>query len=127
MRKKILLVDDSSTILLMEKMVLRKTSYEVVTASNGEEAVQQALKERPDLILMDVIMPKMGGFDACRKLREQEATRHIPIIMVTTRGEAENVEAGYESGCNDYITKPIDTTELLAKLRNQLEQGEKAS
>jgi DNA-binding response OmpR family regulator len=122
---KILLVDDSNTILLMEKMVLRKTSYEVVTASNGEEAVQQALKELPDVILMDVIMPKMGGFDACRKLREQEATRHIPIIMVTTRGEAENVEAGYESGCNDYITKPINMTELLAKLRSQL--GQRAS
>ena len=121
MAKKILLVDDSNTILLMEKMVLKKTPYQVVTASNGEEAVARALSERPDLILMDVVMPKMGGFEACRKLREQEATRNTPVIMVTTRGEAENVEAGYESGCSDYVTKPIDATELLAKLRNHLE------
>jgi DNA-binding response OmpR family regulator len=121
MRKKILLVDDSSTILLMEKMVLKKTPYEIVTASNGEEAVAQALRERPDLILMDVIMPKMGGFEACRRIRQEEAIKHVPVIMVTTRGEAENVEQGYESGCSDYITKPIDTTELLAKLRNHLE------
>jgi CheY-like chemotaxis protein len=120
MRKKILLVDDSNTILMMEKMVLRNTPYEVVTASNGEEAIARALTERPDLILMDVVMPKMNGFEACRRLREQESTRHVPVIMVTTRGEAENVEAGFESGCNDYITKPIDTVELLTKLRDQL-------
>jgi CheY-like chemotaxis protein len=121
MRKKVLLVDDSSTILLMEKMVLKKTPYEVVTASNGEEAVQRALQEHPDIILMDVIMPKMGGFEALRRLRQEEATRNTPVIMVTTRGEAENVEQGYTSGCSDYITKPIDTMELLAKLRNHLE------
>jgi DNA-binding response OmpR family regulator len=63
----------------------------------------------------------MGGFEACRKLRAQEATRETPVIMVTTRGEAENVEEGYSAGCSDYITKPIDTMELLAKLRNHLE------
>jgi CheY-like chemotaxis protein len=119
MRKKILLVDDSNTILMMEKMVLRN-AYEVVTASNGEEAVERALKESPDLILMDVVMPKMNGFEACRRLRELEATRNVPVIMVTTRGEALNVEAGFESGCNDYITKPIDTVELWTKLKDQL-------
>lgn len=118
--KKILLVDDSNTILMMERMVLKKTSYQVITASNGEEGVSRALAERPDLILMDVVMPKMNGFEACRRLREEEATRGIPVIMVTTRGEAQNVEAGFESGCNDYVTKPIDALELLTKLRDQL-------
>jgi len=119
-RKKILLVDDSSTILMMEKFILRNGSYEIVTASDGEEGVRKALELRPDLVLLDVIMPKMGGFEACRRLREEEATRTTPIIMVTTRGEATNVESGWTAGCSDYITKPINSIELLAKVRNFL-------
>jgi DNA-binding response OmpR family regulator len=118
--KKILLVDDSNTILMMEKFILRNHSYEIVTASDGEEGVRQALAHRPDLILLDVVMPKMGGFETCRQLRAQDATRHTPIIMVTTRGEAANVEAGWTAGCSDYITKPINGIELLAKVRNFL-------
>jgi len=118
--KKILLVDDSATILMMQKMALKTTNYKVVTANNGEEGVAKALTERPDLILMDVIMPKMTGFEACRRLRQEPATKDTPIIMVTTRGEPVNVEEGFESGCTDYVTKPIDTFELLNKLRDQL-------
>jgi DNA-binding response OmpR family regulator len=118
--KTVLLVDDSNTILMMEKMVLKKTPYRVITAGDGEQGVARAIAERPDVILMDVVMPRMTGFEAVRRLREEEATRHIPVIMVTTRGEAANVEAGFEAGCNDYVTKPIDSVELLAKLRNQL-------
>jgi DNA-binding response OmpR family regulator len=121
MAKKVLIVDDSSTILLMEKLALKKTPYEVISASNGEEAVARAIAEHPDLILMDVVMPKMNGFEACRRLRAEEATRDTPVILVTTRGEPDNVEAGYESGCSDYITKPIDTLELLAKVRDHLD------
>lgn len=119
-RKKILLVDDSNTILMMERMILTKGPYELVTASNGEEAIVKAAAERPDLILMDVVMPKMNGFEACKRIRESEVTRNTPIIMVTTRGEAQNVETGFDSGCNDYVTKPINGTELLSKLRNLL-------
>jgi CheY-like chemotaxis protein len=69
---------------------------------------------------MDVMMPEMGGFEACAHLRSAEATRGIPIIMVTTRGEAESIEKGYASGCSDYITKPINGMELLSKLKNYL-------
>ena len=119
-RKKILLVDDSATILMMERMILNKGPYDLVTATNGEEAVAKALHERPDLILMDVVMPKMNGFDACRRIRQEDPIRATPIIMVTTRGEVQNMETGFESGCNDYVTKPINTTELLTKLRNYL-------
>lgn len=119
-RKKILLVDDSNTILMMERMILTKGPYELVTASNGEEAIAKAATERPDLILMDVIMPKMDGFEACRRIRENEVTRDTPIIMVTTRGEAQNVETGFDSGCSDYVTKPINGPELLSKLRSLL-------
>ena len=119
-RKKILLVDDSSTILMIEKMILGKAAYDIVTARDGQEAVEKAVAERPDLVLMDVVMPRMTGFEACQALRSNGATRDIPIIMVTTRGEADSVEAGFESGCNDYVTKPIDSVELLAKLKNFL-------
>jgi CheY-like chemotaxis protein len=118
--KTVLLVDDSATILMMQKMVLKTTNYKVITASNGAEGVARAIAERPDLILMDVIMPKMTGFEACREIRKQEATKDIPIIMVTTRGEPLNVEEGFESGCTDYVTKPIDSFELLNKLKDQL-------
>ena len=119
-RKKILLVDDSSTILMMEKFILRNDPYTLITASNGEEAVKKAESEQPDLILLDVVMPRMGGFEACRLIRDNEATKHIPIIMVTTRGESTNVETGWLSGCTDYVTKPINAIELLAKVRSIL-------
>jgi CheY-like chemotaxis protein len=116
-RKKILIVDDAETVLLMERMILGK-EYDLVTAKDGREAVAKASAERPDLILMDVVMPVMNGFDACREIREQKNTSDIPVIMVTTRSEAANVETGYRSGCTDYVTKPIDSVELLAKIRN---------
>lgn len=115
-RKKILLVDDSSTVLLMERMILAKGPYDVLTATNGEEGVAKAVAERPDAILLDVVMPKMDGFAACQQLREHEATRDTPIIMVTTRSEEHNVESGYANGCTDYITKPIDSVQLMTKL-----------
>ena len=118
--KKILLVDDSSTILMMEKFILRNDPFVLITASNGEEAVQKAISLKPDLILLDVIMPRMNGFEACRLIRENDASKNIPIIMVTTRGEAANVETGWLSGCTDYVTKPINATELLTKVRNLL-------
>jgi DNA-binding response OmpR family regulator len=118
--KKILLVDDSNTILMMEKFILRNDPFELITASNGEEAVEKAAKFQPDLILLDVIMPKMGGFEACSRIRANEVTRDIPVIMVTTRGEAANVENGWANGCTDYVTKPINAVELLAKVRSFL-------
>ena len=119
-RKKILLVDDADTILMMERMILAKGPYDLVMAKDGQEAVAKALAEKPDLILMDVVMPKMTGFEACKQLRQTEATKSIPIILVTTRGEAENVETGFATGCNDYITKPFNSLELLSKVKNHL-------
>lgn len=117
-RKKILVVDDSGTARMIEQMALGRSAYDVVQAKDGAEAVQVARKELPDLILMDVTMPRMDGFEACRNIRAQEETRQIPVIMVTTRGEPVSVETGYRSGCNDYVTKPVDTLELLAKVRS---------
>jgi len=118
--RRILLVDDSETILMMEQMILKKDHYEIVTAKNGKDGVAKALATKPDLILMDVMMPEMNGFEAVKQLRQQAATRSIPIVMVTTEAEAESMEAGYESGCNDYVIKPIDQLELVTKVRSLL-------
>lgn len=120
--KKILLVDDSPTVLLMERLLLRDRPYELVVATSGAEALSRALAERPELILMDVVMPGMDGFEVCRLLRAQEATRTTPIILVTTRGGLEYIEKGYESGCSDYVTKPFDGDELRAKIESFLGQ-----
>jgi DNA-binding response OmpR family regulator len=118
MAAKVLLVDDSSTALLMGETVLKQhTPYQVVTARDGQEAVRKALEENPDLILMDVVMPNMDGFTACREIRKQERLKGVSIIMVTSRGEPANVELGYQSGCNAYLTKPINATELLELVR----------
>jgi DNA-binding response OmpR family regulator len=118
--KKILLVDDSKTALLMEQIILKKGPYDVVLAHDGAEGVAKAITERPDLILMDVVMPGMTGLQAVQELRRREDTKAIPIIMISTRGEGQSVEAGFESGCNDYLTKPIDGAALLAKMRDYL-------
>jgi len=124
--KKILIVDDSDVILMMERMILQKTGmYELVSAKSGPEAIEKAETEKPDLILLDVVMPGMTGFEVCQELRAIDSTKDIPVIIVTTRGEAENVENGYASGCNDYVTKPINGGELLAKLESILGEGQR--
>jgi CheY-like chemotaxis protein len=119
--KKILLVDDSKTALMMERAIVEKrTKYQCVTASDGQEAVSKAIKEHPDLVLMDVVMPRMNGFEACKQMRQQAATREIPIVLLTTRGEETYMEAGFQSGCNDYLTKPVHGEELVKLLQSYL-------
>jgi len=120
-QKTVLVVDDSKVALMTEVMILRRDGrFDIIEGKNGEEAVELAVKHLPDLILMDVNMPIMDGFEACRVLRNKAETKTIPIILVTTRGEAENIEAGYENGCSDYVTKPINGSELLSKIQNVL-------
>lgn len=118
--RKILIVDDSETMLQVEQLILANQPYEIVLARDGAEGVERALEINPDLILMDVVMPKMSGFEALRQLRGHQRTSAVPIVMVTTDAEAESIETGYASGCSDYIVKPIDSMELLAKVRNLL-------
>jgi CheY-like chemotaxis protein len=119
-RKKVLLVDDSNTVLMMEKMILAKGPFDVVTARDGAEGVAKARTEQPDAILLDVMMPNMDGLSACAAIRADPATAHIPIVMVTTRGEETNIETAFRNGATDYVTKPINGLELLTKLGNIL-------
>lgn len=119
-RKKVLLVDDSNTVLMMEKMILSKGPFEIVTARDGAEGVAKARTEQPDAILLDVMMPNMDGLSACAAIRAEPTTAHIPIVMVTTRGEETNIETAFRNGATDYVTKPINGLELLTKLANIL-------
>ena len=115
--KKILIVDDSKVAAMTQQLILRSLrECEVITAEDGIKGVEKAVAEQPDLILMDVVMPRMNGFEACRLIRGHEATESIPIIMVTTRSEPTHVDEGFASGCTDYIFKPIDTAQLLEKI-----------
>jgi CheY-like chemotaxis protein len=118
-RKKILAVDDSRTALLVEKAILEET-FDVVTASSGEESLGRAATEAPDLVLMDLEMPGISGLEACRRLRAEPATRMTPIILVTSHSEAESLEGAFLHGCTDYVIKPIDGDELLLKVRSYL-------
>ena len=120
MKKTVLLVDDSKTALMMERMLLGQSSYCVLEAHDGLEALEVAERHKPDVILMDVTMPRLDGLSAVQRLRSMDATRSIPVIMVTTRSEAANMQAGFQSGCTAYLTKPINGPELLAKLKEFL-------
>lgn len=118
MTKKILLVDDSPTSRLASRMVLgRMPNYELISACDGKEGIETAIRERPDLILMDIEMPRMTGLEACRLLKQNDATKSIPIVLLTTRGEKSNVAQGYASGCSDFLLKPINEQKLTTVIR----------
>jgi CheY-like chemotaxis protein len=119
-RKKILVVDDSSTVLFVEKMILSNGEYEVVTARDGQEGLEKAVAERPDLILMDVVMPRMDGYEACRQLRSREDTKGIPVVLVTTRDELQRAERADACGWKDCLAKPVNALDLLATVKRCL-------
>jgi len=119
-RKKILLVDDAKTVILMEQMILNRPDLQLITASDGDQAIEVALAENPDLILLDVVMPTLTGIEVCQRLRSEPATKSTPIIMVTTRGEEQYIDAARAAGCTDYVTKPLDAALLLHKVRSLL-------
>lgn len=116
-RRRVLVVDDAATMRHWMELHLRD-AYDVSVAADGEEAVSMALSVRPDLILLDVEMPRVDGFAACRALRTLPGTRRIPIILVTSRTEPSDVEAGFSCGCTDFIGKPVDEMELAAKVES---------
>lgn len=113
---RILIVDDSPTELHVLKGLVEKNGHEAITASNGEEGIELAKQQTPDLILMDVVMPGLNGFQATRSLSKDDATGHIPIIIVSTKDQETDRVWGLRQGAKDYITKPIDEAALVAKL-----------
>jgi len=119
MQVKILVVDDERGIVNTLKISLESDDYKVVEAYTGDGAIRKARIEVPDLILLDLMLPDMTGYEICNKIRKDPLTRSIPIIMLTGIGETGRI-AGLELGANDYITKPFDLNELKAKIRNVL-------
>ena len=117
MDRRILVVDDEEPIVDILKFNLQKEGYKVIEAYDGEEAVRLALETNPDLILLDVMLPKMDGFTVCRKIREKTS---IPILMLTAREEEVDKVLGLELGADDYITKPFAIRELMARVKANL-------
>jgi two-component system phosphate regulon response regulator PhoB len=119
--KTILLVDDSATSRMNSRMLFGEhKDYEFISACDGKEGVELALSRKPDLILMDVEMPRMSGIEACQTLRAHAVTRKTPIILLTMRGEESNVKLGFDSGCTEYMLKPVNEEHLSAALKKYL-------
>lgn len=113
-RPTILLVEDFDDTRLMMKLWLSRSGYRVIEAENGEEAVTQAERELPDLIIMDVMMPGLNGLDATRRIRQHQALRDTPIVAVSAYGGNEYRAIALEAGCTEYVSTPFDPTELKA-------------
>jgi len=124
MNKRVLLVDDSETVIQFERMLLRDMGFEIAAAKSGKLALQEIAARRPDLVLLDMIMPDMDGMETLRHLKGNPETKTIPVIVVTTKGDPELVVQALEAGCDEYVTKPVDKAELLAKLKRVLSQAE---
>jgi twitching motility two-component system response regulator PilH len=114
--KKILVVDDSPTERHVMVELLTKNGYQVVTAESGEEGVIKAKAEMPDLVIMDVVMPGLNGYQATRTLTRDEDTKNIPVLMCTSKGQETDKIWGLRQGAQDYLVKPVNPEELLAKI-----------
>lgn len=119
-RKKILVVDDSELMVKMISDILTEKGYEVVSASNGVDGIKMVATEKPDLVLLDVVMPGIDGFEVCKLLRKDESNNLMPIIMLTGQGNEEDKLTGLELGADDYITKPFNPRELVSRVMNTL-------
>lgn len=115
--RKILCVDDTATDLKNLELVCTSAGYQVITATSGKDAVSKAKAERPDAILMDVIMPDMNGFQACRAITSEAATKDISVVLVSSKGERTDRLWGEQQGAKGYITKPYTPDQLLAVLK----------
>jgi two-component system, OmpR family, alkaline phosphatase synthesis response regulator PhoP len=116
-KQKILAVDDEEDILELLRFNLTKERFAVACAASGEEALKTALAQRPDLILLDLLLPGMDGLEVARRLKSDPSTREIPVIMVTAKGEEADIVTGLEVGAEDYITKPFSRKVLIARVR----------
>ncbi|MDD5691161.1 MAG: response regulator [Candidatus Omnitrophica bacterium] len=120
MAKKILLVDDEPHIIMMLENRMKHAGYDVITASDGQEALVKAHKEKPDLIILDLMLPKLDGYKVCRMLKFDEKYKHIPIIMLSARAQEADKKMGETVGADGYITKPFEPQVLLGKVSDLL-------
>jgi len=130
-KQRILIVEDTRSLVLAAERVLQKDGFDVLTACNGQEGLKKALTEKPDLILLDIVMPEMDGYEVCRHLKKEPETAQIPVIILSGKGEVdkskaaptlglEDVSDGYECGACNFLTKPVKASELLDAVKNEL-------
>ena len=122
MAKKVLIVDDEPNIVTALDYLLQRNGYEVRIASNGDEALHQMEAFAPDLVLLDVMMPKKSGYEVCTRIRERPDWRHIKIVMLSAKGREAEVNKGLSMGADLYVTKPFSTRELMAKIKELLDR-----
>jgi DNA-binding response OmpR family regulator len=120
MKKVVMIVDDEPTIVTIVEDLLQLKGFDALSAGDAEEAEQVIRKHRPDLILLDVMMPKLSGFDFCKKLKSVPEYRDIPVIFLTVMNKPEDMAKGKEIGAADYIPKPFDPTDLIARVKKIL-------
>ena len=118
---RVLIVDDSPTETYKFKEILEKHGFEIITAENGADGVSVARQELPDVVLMDVVMPGLNGFQATRQISKAEETKHIPVIIVTTKDQETDKVWGRRQGASDYLTKPVDEAVLLETIKRVMD------
>lgn len=114
---KILVAEDERDILDLITFTLQYASHEVIPAGNGEEALEKARQELPDLVLLDVRMPRLTGYEVCRYLKSDERTRNIPVVFLSAKGQEAEINAGLEAGAQEYLLKPFAPDQLIAQLQ----------
>ncbi len=117
MAEKILIVDDDVNALKLIGYTLHREGYKIIAAQSGQEALVKAREEKPQLVILDIMMPGMDGYEVCRRLRATPQIAHLPVIMLTAKGQVEDKVAGFEAGADDYLTKPVVPTELVARVK----------
>src|SRR5713101_4744115 len=117
---RILIADDDAQGVELLEAYLADTGYEIRRATDGEQTLRQVQQWRPDVILLDIMMPKISGFEVCKRIRAQPASQDIGILMITALDQASDVERAVDAGTNDFLTKPINKTELLLRIRSLL-------
>jgi len=121
MRKgKVLVVDDEVNITQILEFSIGSEGYEVLSAANGEEAVEKARREQPDLIILDIMMPRIDGYETCRILKANPLTKNIPVVLLTAKGRDIDKRLGYEVGATDYIIKPFSPSKLIERIHELL-------
>jgi len=125
MSKKILIADDEPNIITSLEYLMKRSGYEVMIARNGDEALALIESFLPDAVLLDVMMPRMSGFEVCQKMRERIEWQHIKIVMLSAKGREAEVNKGLSLGADAYVTKPFSNQELIAKVGELLEDGAK--
>jgi DNA-binding response OmpR family regulator len=123
MPSRILIIDDEPNIVLSLEFLMKREGFDVAVAGDGEAALRAMAEQRPDLVILDVMMPKLNGFEVCQRIRAEPALRGVRVLMLTAKGRETEMKKGLELGADAYVTKPFSTRELVAEIRRLLQAG----